>query len=192
MKFSRIIFYAGIATFGVTSALAWQQSKATALRQRRVVSSAMIQPAAIAATAAPSPIQATAAPSAQSAAPAPASTASPAVAAAPRQPLITPAPADQSEQIDILTIKSCNRTPGNANFRSAPDPDPRTVVGVVRQSDPVQLTGRTAGEPDNLWYEAIALTPLFASAHDLAANTKVGQRGLRGWLSGCFVKGEAW
>jgi hypothetical protein len=96
--------------------------------------------------------------------------------------------ATAQDKVQIIT--ACNGRSGNANFRSAPSLLSEAVLGVVAQGQLVQLTGKTVVSDGMVWYEAIALTPLFASVNTLAANTKVGQRGQRGWISGCFVNGE--
>lgn len=180
MKLSRIIFLGGLSSLALSSIVFWQRSSAVPIRQTYQVA-ATIQPTMIA----PSPTAPDSVAPVQATTPVPPTPAASATPVASPIPTVSPSPVAQAN-LNLKTIATCNGLSGNANFRSAPSLAPVTVLGVVAQGEAVALTGRTAIGDSELWYEAIAPSPLYPSTNPAALNRT--QAGQTGWISACFIE----
>jgi len=82
-------------------------------------------------------------------------------------------------------ISTCAGAGRNANFRAYPSLDPRSVLGVIRYGESVQLTGKVIQGDGVTWYEAIA--PALYPSPDSKAQNRLSA-GQSGWIASCFVE----
>ncbi|HIK15214.1 MAG TPA: hypothetical protein IGS53_08015 [Leptolyngbyaceae cyanobacterium M33_DOE_097] len=97
-------------------------------------------------------------------------------------PSSTPAPSPSYYSRRISTCAGAGR---NANFRAHPSLDPRSILGVIRYGESVQLTGKVIQGDGVTWYEAIA--PALYSSLDAGAQNRLESNQI-GWIASCFIE----
>lgn len=109
-------------------------------------------------------------------------------AIAPSQPYTAPTntlPPSSTRQYQSFLITTCDGLADGANFRTAPNLDPNTILGVVPAGQAVLLTGRNSQSNGVVWREAVNPNELAFSVEAEAQNqTSANQMG---WVADCFV-----
>lgn len=85
------------------------------------------------------------------------------------------------QSVSSVTISTCNGTPSDAYFRSAPTLAEWAILGVVERGQQGYLTGRTYEADGVVWYETIVPGAVANSGTQITQNQV-------GWIADCFVQ----